>query len=578
MSELHLQSLSRFLALTLLFFGLCISVNGQVAFETTVSQNPVRYGQDIQLKLMLKNFRQNVETPKIPGLQLRSGPSTTQSNSWVNGKSSSEISYTYIYAVVSQKNITIPSLKIRGPQGPVASKPFTLQVIKGGVNQKDIQRSNQLGDLACVIEVSDTDVFIGEPIIASFKIYNRANNLDVREYVVPEMPGFWKEVVDQPDPGWEPQVIAGKRYNVANVRSVVLFPQQTGEIVLSGFELKGYMRMSFFDGKNVEAKSDPVTIRVRPLPEPLPANNIGTFKRLKAQTKVSTNNSIANEAITVDISFNGEGNLKFIQEPSLEWPAEFEVFDPEVNDRINVSKQGQSGSRTFRYVVIPRSPGVFQIPNIDLSWFSLLKKDFQSLRFEGPTVTVERNEAVPESGMSYNSKTDVQVLGQEIRYIQTTWSSSCLQRAHWDGRNLSAMGFLSIGPLLFGLAWFFRRRREQIEQDELGYKKKQARSKIRGELKVAKSYLNDEREFFPALGKGMESYLLAKLGWNASQNQRDRLKDALEKHAPSCVHDWMDLLERIDMARFAPGNVAPPHEMLTKASLLVDQTEKTWKA
>ena len=76
----------------------------------------------------------------------------------------------------------------------------------------------------------------------------------------------------------------------------------------------------------------------------------------------------------------------------------------------------------------------------------------------------------------------------------------------------------------------------------------------------------------------METYLLAKLGWNASQNQRDSLQAALEKHASSCAVEWMDVLERIDMARFAPGSVPPPTEMLEIASRLVDQTEKAWNA
>ena len=571
-------SLQGFLLCTVLILGHSFSAWGQLSFETTVSQNPVRYGQDVQLTLRLKNFRQSIEAPIISGLKLRSGPSTSQSNSWVNGKSSSEIAYTFTYAVVVQKDIQIPALKIIGTNGPITSKPFALRVIAGNVKPEEIQRSNALGDLACVIEVSDADVFIGEPIVASFKIYNRASNLDVREYVVPEMPGFWKEVVGQADPNWEPQVIAGRRYNVANVRTVVLFPQQTGKIVLSGFELTGYMRTSFFDGKNVSAKSDPVTVQVRPLPEPLPANNIGTFKRLKVQTKASAKTAVTNEAIAVEITFNGEGNLKFIQEPQLNWPSEFEVFDPEVNDRINITEQGESGSRTFRYVVIPRSPGTYQIPTIEGTWFNYLKRTYQTLQFEGPSITIERNESVPESGMSYNSKTDVQVLSQDIRYIQTSFNSKCLQRSHWDGRNLSAAAFLSFGPLLFGLSWFFRRRRDQIERDERGYRKKQARSKIRSELKVAKNLIHDEREFFPALGKGMESYLLAKLGWSASQNQREHLKSALEQHAVSSVDEWMDILERIDMARFAPGSAAPPQEMLTAASRLVDQTEKTWKA
>ena len=76
----------------------------------------------------------------------------------------------------------------------------------------------------------------------------------------------------------------------------------------------------------------------------------------------------------------------------------------------------------------------------------------------------------------------------------------------------------------------------------------------------------------------MESYLLSKLGWSASQNQREKIKSALDIHAPSCANDWMDLLEEVDLARFSSGNAAQPREILATESRLVDQTEKTWKA
>lgn len=571
-------SLQNTLCLAFILFGLSLPVRGQTSFDITVNQNPVRYGQDVQLTVRFKNFRQQIETPKISGLQFRSGPTTTQNNTWINGKSSSEISYTFTYTVAVQKDIAIPSMQIKGPQGVMNSQPFTLRVLSSKVPPNEIKKASSLGDLACVIELSKTDVFIGEPIIASFKIYNRSANLDVREYNVPEMPGFWKETLEQPDPGWEPQVIAGRRYNVANVKTVILFPQQTGKITLSGFELTGYLRTSFFDGKNVSAQANPVTVNVRPLPEPVPSNNIGAFRKLKVQTKISTNEAFANDAMSVDIVYTGEGNLKFIREPQLSWPSTFEVFDPEVNDNIKISKKGEKGSRTFRFVVIPRSPGTFQIPSIDNTWFNIRKRAFESLESSGPSINIKRNESVPESGMSYNSKTDVQVLSQDIRYIQTDWNGKCMQRSEWDGRNISAAGFLSIGPLMFGLAWFFRRRKEQIEGDALGYKKKRAKSKIQSELKSAKSLVNDKNAFFPALGKGMETYLLAKLGWNASQNQREKLQLALEKHAATSAQDWILLLEQIDLARFSPDNAAAPEQLLEAASKLVEQTEKTWKA
>ena len=47
-----------------------------------------------------------------------------------------------------------------------------------------------------------------------------------------------------------------------------------------------------------------------------------------------------------------KGNLKLIREPELEGLTEFEVFDPELIDRINITQSGESGRRTYKYTII----------------------------------------------------------------------------------------------------------------------------------------------------------------------------------------------------------------------------------
>ena len=79
--------------------------------------------------------------------------------------------------------------------------------------------------------------------------------------------------MDIPEPCREPQVISGKRYNVATVKKLVLFPQQMGSLVVEGFDLVGYMRTSFFNGQNVTAAADPVKIEVNLCLSPFPPHS-----------------------------------------------------------------------------------------------------------------------------------------------------------------------------------------------------------------------------------------------------------------------------------------------------------------
>ena len=188
-NHLYTRPLSLSIAFILLTM---VTAFGQESFNVTINKNPIRNGETIQLSLSLKNLRRDITAPQIKGLKLLGGPSTSQNNSWVNGVSSSEIRYTYTYQVQSNQDIKVPSFTVAGSAGKLQSNAIKIKVLPRSAKQ---QKQKGLGELACVIELSKRNVFVGEPLVASFKIYNRANNLDVREFNVPEMAGFWTEPV-----------------------------------------------------------------------------------------------------------------------------------------------------------------------------------------------------------------------------------------------------------------------------------------------------------------------------------------------------------------------------------------------
>jgi hypothetical protein len=529
----------------------------------------------VQLTFTMKNLQRRIDGPQIQGLKLLYGPSTSNSTSIVNGARSSEVAYTYTYHVVSKSNVQIPAFELKGTKGVLKSQSFVLQVRERGANAA---ASGDLGTVACIIEASKRNVHIGEPVVVAFKIFNRANNLDVRKFNIPETPGFWKEEVEISEPRWEPQVISGKRYNVATVKKLVLFPQQTGTLTIEGFDLVGYMRTSFFNGQNVTASADPVRIDVKPLPEPIPASFLGAFGQLRITPKQTGQACKTNEAITYDLTYSGQGNIKFIQEPALNWPGEFEVFDAEVIDRINVNENGESGSRTFRYVVIPRAPGEYSLPVPEGRWFNTKTRSYADLSGESLTLSVAVNTAEGGGTVNYNSKTDVQVLNQDINFIHNEWNGPCLPRNRWNNRGPLAGGLLAIGPLLLGVSFAARRRRDRDELNPKGARKRRAKSTVRQELREAKKHIAQADTFYPALGAGLESYLMAKLEWNASQMQRSALQAALEQRVPALQDRWKSLLDTLDMARYAPGQVPAPAALLSEAEALVDATEKAWNA
>ena len=171
----------------------------------------------------------------------------------------------------------------------------------------------------------------------NYKIYKRYDNIGVRSYDIPELDGFWKENVDTPDARWEPQLINGKRYSVATVRKILAFPQQTGTFELKDFARLGYMRINYFEQRQLTATCEPVTLESVAEAASQFAGHIRRIVRHPA----SLDSLSANEAVTVEVTYEG-AQLKFLRRSW--WPAEFEVFDAEVEDQINVTAQGEGAA------------------------------------------------------------------------------------------------------------------------------------------------------------------------------------------------------------------------------------------
>ena len=561
-----------------LWMGLLVGVPQAAAqkaeVELTVNATEVSQGDMLRLTVTFVNCKvKRIDPPQIQGLDWRMGPSTSNSTQWVNGVTTSEQSYTYGYTVVGNPVVQIPALSWTTNKGILKSRPVRLNVTgKGGTgagsqtkprqSTKAVQR-----DLVTAIEPSKRTVYLGEPLVLTYKIYNRFTNLDVRNYDIPELEGFWKETVSTPDARWEPQLINGKRYNVATVKQIVAFPQQTGKVILKDFKLNGYMRVNFFEGKEVKATCDPVTIDVLPLPEVAPAQSLGTFANLSVSQSMSADSVFTNEAVTVEVRFRGSGNLKFLREPELAWPTEFEVFDAEVEDNISVSARGESGTRTFKFVAIPRAPGDYTMPEFEAVSFDPLTGTHVKSTAATLQLNVRRGATDGgAAGMTFSHQQDVQVLNQDVRHILTS-PGRFLPRTRPTWTNWALGLAFASSPLAFaGAAWARRRRRHEAA-DWVGTRRKRALRDLHKSLGGASN--------IEAFGEAMEQYLMAKLGWERSQLTREAVHKRLSEVDPGLAEDWIALWNECEMQRYGAvsGNLESLAERLRS---LAQKTETTW--
>jgi len=161
--------------------------------------------------------------------------------------------------------------------------------------------------------------------------------------------------------------IDGVKYSVVEFKKVFLFPQRSGTLEIDPLEIdcvvrtENKRRRSFFDPNyedNVYSrKGNGLKIEVIPLPEQgKPKDFSGavgnfTFKAQLNKEKVKTN-----DAINLNITISGKGNIKLIQPMKLNIPQDIETYDPKLSENINATATGVAGSKSYEYVLIPRNP------------------------------------------------------------------------------------------------------------------------------------------------------------------------------------------------------------------------------
>lgn len=521
-----------------------ISAAAQGEATVVVDRNPVVAGQAFRITFEFKGANVQFNSPpKIEGLRYVSGPSTSSSTQILNGSMTSKRGYTYSAVASQPGTVQIPAFSFKTNNGRLRSKPIELKVAKQGN-----QASQAPAQFEAVIESDKKKAHLGEPVRVQYRIYNRMDAVDVRNYSFPELSGVWKENVEGEDPRWENTIVDGRRVQVATVRTDILYPTRTGKLEISGFNVEAQMRVSFFNTRPLNANARSVSVEVLPLPAPIPESSLGTFRNLTATWKADNQaEPKANEAIKLTLEFKGNGNLGLIGAPEIQWPKDLEVFDPEIQDRIITDLQGQRGRRTLTYLVIPRAEGAYDIALPPLSYYDYALDRFVTIN--APSIALEVSGSAQSEGpaFGFNSKTDVTILTRDMRFIRT--ETELKPRSHPFFGGPLHMALLGLPPIGLLIGWALRRRKDKEGQNPTLLRKRQSKAALKKALNQAKKGGSS----FDELGQAAHEFLQGQLNISRSDAGMEAYRTALSGQDMALQGEWLSLIQTLDQGRFAPG-------------------------
>ena len=551
----------------------------------------VELGKQFRLIYTVNASAENFSAKTIDGIAVLAGPSTSQSSnvSIINGKVTQnfELRYTYILQAMKEGKFTIPSAEVVVDKKTYKSNPIKIEVIKGAAQQQQSSntsnaRTNQAqqasgqnnvsnSDLYIKVFVSKTKVHREELLVATIKLFTKVAISNFGSFKLPSFDGFITEEIYAPSSiEWTRENINGSVYNTGILRKYILFPQKNGEITIVPAELEiAFQKPSnkrsrsmfddFFGAVEREHRnviSNSIKINVSNLPENKPYDFSGAVGQFNFTASIYNVDVKTNDAVNLKVKISGNGNLKYINPIKIEFPSDFDVYDPKISDNIKYSERGATGNKTFEYLMIPRHAGEFIIPAFNFSYFDTKADKYKSQKAGPFNINVAKSDGDTTVTVSTAfTKEDLRFLGQDIRFIKNNNIKLKKKNQYFFGSKEFYFAYV-ICILLFFVVFLFRRKKMKENTNVVMFRNKKANKFARKRLKKALVFMkSDKREaFYEELVKAIWGYLSDKLEIPVANLSKDNAKsEMLSKNVDEDnIHQILNIIDRCEYARYAP--------------------------
>jgi hypothetical protein len=575
--------------LYLLIFFVTHSVSGQDVFIKAESPSVVNAGDQFTVMWTVNSGGGEFSAPAFNGFYKLMGPQTSYSSSTqiINGKMSNQTSYSYVYYlqavkegrfVIAPANFTLKNKTYSSDSlhievvGSTSQKQGAPQGIINSENDQEVQPAGK--DLFINLSVNRREIFLGEPVVATVKIYSRVNIAGINEIKYPAFNSFLKSDIETPPlTSLRQENVNGTIYGSGIIQQFLLYPQVTGEISIDPVQISVLVQQKsrgesdpffgdFFSSYQTVPKaaaSKSVKIKVKPLPGVQPANFSGVVGKLDLKATLNKESVNVNDAITFKIVISGNGNLKIASQPVLKLSPDVEVYDPKISDDLKNGLNGTTGQKSFEYLLIPRHNGDFAIPPITYSYFNIAagryeKLTTEELHFSALKVTGQTTGTTVYGGVA---KEDVKYLGKDIRFVKS------------DPGKLKKSGDILVSKQSFYSAYAFSLlafliilflRREHIRRNSdisMVRNRKAGKVAIKRLHSASVCLKNDEiDQFYDEILKAVWGYLSDKLNIPVSYLTRTKAIDALQKEGieEDIIKSLSEILDTCEFARFAPSS------------------------
>lgn len=367
-------------------------VNAQT-IQTIVPNQPVIIGNAFLIQYIITQPSEIISIGPVffDDLKIVSGPDHYKGKAFLKGTTQPIENITYTVIPLKTGRIKINGLTIRFKKNEIRSNDVSVTVVakpKASFHSSSSYTEAQLyapsskanldklisENLFIKTEVNKSTCFLGEAIVTTFKLYSRLQSIS--EVInSPSLYGFSvMDMLNVNEAHSSVETINGKVFNTSILRKIQLYPEDTGKLIIDPMQLRN--EIVFLDSltnkkttvENLMA-SPSVSINVKPLPGTPPDNFSGAVGNFTISVTLQNKIIPLNEQGKLIVTVGGKGNFLQFSNPTIHFPKELDVFDPEIFDQINLNVAPSEGKRVYIFPFSANSINTFVLLPISFSYF-----------------------------------------------------------------------------------------------------------------------------------------------------------------------------------------------------------------
>lgn len=400
----------------------------------------------------------------------------------------------------------------------------------------------------------------------------------------PEFDGFIIQELDLQPTLNNREEYNGQIYMTAVLKQCIIFPQKSGKLTINSGDYDitvvqydqvnmGYLTVSSPTRKDIKVTSNSASIEIKPLPQPQPDGFTGAVGTFKASRRLIGNNFRTGEAASLVYTISGTGNIKYLKEPDVEFPSEFEVYTPKTDFQGGVKGADVTGTTTIDFTFQPRSVGEFTIGADRFVYFDPQTTSYKTIDLPAISLKAGQGDESTRDIIS-SDMTDIHPVKQGARPSgeQSLTVHSWLFWSFW---------LLMLLALTVILIYWDRHRK--LSADVVRVRASKAMKMARRRLKTASESLRQDRDenFYSDILSAIWGYVSDKLAIRQSQLSRDNIRQELSSLGASdeLIDRTIALIDDTEMARYTPGDThARNEELLRRAGTVISELDRVAKS